>query len=134
VDLRRRRQPALQARSALGTLLLGPAAAVGAGVIDEPLRTGGTGGTLRYPFLPTFAVGGAIGAGCRLRPQDVRRQRTIVATGLAEPLQLARELHGLVAHHVTGSITQAQAAGVIHESAPQQIGPLAASTLRRLGR
>ncbi len=104
---------------------------MGAGVIDEPLRTGGT---LRYPFLPTFAVGGAIGAGCRLRPQDVRRQRTIVATGLAEPLQLARELHGLVAHHATGSITQAQAAGVIHESAPQQIGPLAASTLRRLGR
>jgi signal transduction histidine kinase len=103
---------------------LGLAAAMGASVIDEPLRTGGTAITLTYPFLLTFAVGGAIGAGCHLRTQDARRQRTIAAVRLAERLQLARELHDFVAHHVTGIIAQAHAAGVVHQSAPQQIGPI----------
>ncbi|WP_237277098.1 sensor histidine kinase [Streptomyces caniscabiei] len=100
------------------------AAAMGASVIDEPLRTGGTGITLTYPFLLTFAVGGAVGAGCYLRTLDARRRRTIAAVRLAERIQLARELHDFVAHHVTGIIAQAHAAGVIHESAPQQVGPI----------
>ncbi|WP_327731565.1 histidine kinase [Streptomyces sp. NBC_00487] len=100
------------------------AGAMGASVIDEPLRTGGTGITLTYPFLLTFAVGGAVGAGCYLRTLDARRRRTIAAVRLAERIQLARELHDFVAHHVTGIIAQAHAAGVIHESAPQQVGPI----------
>ncbi|MER6160700.1 histidine kinase [Streptomyces sp. NPDC001868] len=100
------------------------AAAMGASIIDEPLRTGGTGITLTYPFLLTFAVGGAVGAGCYLRTLDARRRRTIASVRLAERIQLARELHDFVAHHVTGIIAQAHAAGVIHESAPQQIGPI----------
>ncbi|WP_232838377.1 sensor histidine kinase [Streptomyces geranii] len=100
------------------------AAAMGASVIDEPLRTGGTGITLTYPFLLTFAVGGAVGAGCYLRTLDARRSRTIDAIRLAERIQLARELHDFVAHHVTGIIAQAHAAGVIHESSPHQVGPI----------
>lgn len=100
------------------------AASMGASVIDEPLRTGGTGITLTYPFLLTFAVGGAVGTGCYLRTLDARRRRTIAAVRLAERIQLARELHDFVAHHVTGIIAQAHAAGVIHESAPQQVGPI----------
>lgn len=100
------------------------AAAMGASVIDEPLRTGGTSITLTYPFLLTFAVGGAVGAGCYLRTLDARRIRTIAAVRLAERVQLARELHDFVAHHVTGIIAQAHAAGVIHESSPQQVGPI----------
>ncbi|MEE1761037.1 sensor histidine kinase [Streptomyces sp. SP18BB07] len=100
------------------------AAAMGASVIDEPLRTGGTGITLTYPFLLTFAVGGAVGAGCYLRTLDARRRRTIASVRLAERIQLARELHDFVAHHVTGIIAQAHAAGVIHESAPHQVGPI----------
>jgi signal transduction histidine kinase len=105
-------------------VVLALAAALGASVIDEPLRTGGTGITLTYPFLLTFAVGGAVGGGCYLRTLDARRRRTISAVRLAERIQLARELHDFVAHHVTGIIAQAHAAGVIHESAPHQIGPI----------
>ncbi|KND26786.1 histidine kinase [Streptomyces stelliscabiei] len=105
-------------------IALALAAALGASIIDEPLRTGGTGITLTYPFLLTFAVGGAVGAGCYLRTLDARRRRTISAVRLAERIQLARELHDFVAHHVTGIIAQAHAAGVIHESAPQQVGPI----------
>ncbi|MFE7766663.1 sensor histidine kinase [Streptomyces sp. NPDC057438] len=105
-------------------IVLALAAALGASVIDEPLRTGGTGITLTYPFLLTFAVGGAVGGGCYLRTLDARRRRTISAVRLAERIQLARELHDFVAHHVTGIIAQAHAASVIHESAPHQIGPI----------
>ncbi|MFF5360189.1 sensor histidine kinase [Streptomyces scabiei] len=105
-------------------IVLALAAALGASVIDEPLRTGGTGITLTYPFLLTFAVGGAVGGGCYLRTLDARRRRTISAVRLAERIQLARELHDFVAHHVTGIIAQAHAAGVIHESAPHQVGPI----------
>ncbi|MER6956660.1 histidine kinase [Streptomyces sp. NPDC000618] len=100
------------------------AAAMGASVIDEPLRTGGTGITLTYPFLLTFAIGGAIGGGCYLRTLDARRNRTIAAVRLAERMQLARELHDFVAHHVTGIIAQAHAGGVIHASSPHQVGPI----------
>ncbi|MFJ1671719.1 MULTISPECIES: histidine kinase [Streptomyces] len=100
------------------------ATALGASIIDEPLRTGGTGITLTYPFLLTFTVGGAVGTGCYLRTLDARRRRTISAVRLAERIQLARELHDFVAHHVTGIIAQAHAADVIHESAPHQVGPI----------
>ncbi|MGW0708530.1 sensor histidine kinase [Streptomyces sp. NPDC002643] len=105
-------------------ITLGLATAIGASIIDEPMRTGGMGITLTYPFLLTFAVGGAVGTGCYLRTQDARRNRTIAAVRLAERMQLARELHDFVAHHVTGIIAQAHAAGVIHESAPHQVGPI----------
>ena len=100
------------------------AAVLGAAVIDEPWRTEGTGITLTYPFLLTFAVGAAIGTGCYLRTLEARRMRTVTDARLAERLQLARELHDFVAHHVTGIVAHAHAAGVIHQSAPQQIGPI----------
>lgn len=100
------------------------AAVLGAAVIDEPWRTEGTGITLTYPFLLTFAVGAAIGTGCYLRALEARRVRTVTAARLAERLQLARELHDFVAHHVTGIVAQAHAAGVIHQSSPQQIAPI----------
>ncbi|WP_328545147.1 sensor histidine kinase [Streptomyces europaeiscabiei] len=105
-------------------VVLALSAAIGASIIDEPLRTGGTGITLTYPFLLTFAVGGAVGAGCHLRTLDARRRRTVAAVRLAERMQLARDLHDFVAHHVTGIIAQAHAAGVIHETSPQQVGPI----------
>lgn len=78
--------------------------------------------TLTYPFLLTFAVGGAIGTGCYLRTLEARRARTVAAVRLAERLQLAWGLHDFVAHHVTGVVVQAQAADVIHQDEPHQVG------------
>ncbi|EKX64089.1 histidine kinase [Streptomyces ipomoeae] len=97
---------------------------LGAAVIDEPLRTEGSGITLTYPFLLTFAVGGAIAAGCFLRTVEARRARAVADVRLAERLQLARELHDFVAHHVTGILAQAHAAHVVHMSQPHQVGPI----------
>ncbi|MBB4892938.1 signal transduction histidine kinase [Streptomyces olivoverticillatus] len=45
-----------------------------------------------------------------LRSQAVQRIRDMAAVRTAERLELARELHDLVAHHVTGIAVQAQAA------------------------
>lgn len=45
-----------------------------------------------------------------LRRQDARRLRDLAAVRAAERLELARELHDLVAHHVTGIVVQARAA------------------------
>jgi signal transduction histidine kinase len=107
-----------------------PAAAVAlsaglaAAVIDEPLRTGATEVTLAYPFALTFAVGGAVGLGCYLRLLDARAVRAAADIRHAERLRLARDLHDSVAHHVTGIVVQAQAAGTIHRSAPDHVEPI----------
>ncbi len=45
-----------------------------------------------------------------LRWQDAQRLRDLAAVRSAERLELARELHDLVAHHVTGIVVQARAA------------------------
>ncbi|GAA0458702.1 histidine kinase [Streptomyces sp. NPDC046215] len=45
-----------------------------------------------------------------LRTQAGQRVRDMAAVRTAERLELARELHDLVAHHVTGIVVQAQAA------------------------
>ncbi|KUF14280.1 histidine kinase [Streptomyces silvensis] len=45
-----------------------------------------------------------------LRAQQAQRERDVAAVRAAERLDLARELHDLVAHHVTGIVVQARAA------------------------
>ncbi|WP_078965565.1 sensor histidine kinase [Streptomyces aureocirculatus] len=45
-----------------------------------------------------------------LRAQQAQRVRDVQAVRAAERLELARELHDLVAHHVTGIVVQARAA------------------------
>ncbi|CAM5695903.1 histidine kinase OS=Streptomyces griseorubiginosus OX=67304 GN=AQJ54_41025 PE=4 SV=1 [Streptomyces griseorubiginosus] len=99
-------------------------AALAAAVIAMPLRGGTEHGYLQYSFVVTFTVGGAAGFGCYLRLLDSRRARAVISVRHNERLQLARDLHDFVAHHVTGMIVQANAALVIQESSPEQIKPL----------
>ncbi|MFH8750907.1 sensor histidine kinase [Streptomyces rimosus] len=54
-----------------------------------------------------------------LRWQDAQRTRDLAAVRSAERLELARELHDLVAHHVTGIVVQARAARFTSLSGPQ---------------
>jgi signal transduction histidine kinase len=60
------------------------------------------------PLLVLVAL--AVGAGAYLRALADRRERALAAVRAGERLELARDLHDFVAHHVTGIVVQAQAA------------------------
>ncbi|RMI42231.1 two-component sensor histidine kinase [Actinomadura harenae] len=84
-------------------------ALVGVPVVLTPLRGS--------PFLLLVLTGPltvlaaiAIGAGLYLRALDTRRRRALSDARRDERLELARDLHDFVAHHVTGIVVQAQAA------------------------
>ncbi|WP_433221393.1 sensor histidine kinase [Microtetraspora malaysiensis] len=107
-------------------------AALAAAVIAQPLRMSLGADTLTWSFLLTFAVGAAVGLGCYLRLLDARRARAVAAARHGERLELARDLHDFVAHHITGIIVQANAALAIHESTPEQVQPIL-ETIARAG-
>jgi signal transduction histidine kinase len=65
----------------------------------------------------------AAGAGGYLRFQQERRGEAVTAVRRTERLELARELHDLVAHHITGIVVQAQAARTVAETRPEAVVP-----------
>jgi signal transduction histidine kinase len=65
----------------------------------------------------------ATGIGAYLRFQLERRKEAVHSVRRAERLELARELHDLVAHHITGIVVQAQAAKVVAEQKPEAVVP-----------
>lgn len=104
---------------------------LGIAVISGPARTFGWGpdefaAALSFSFVLTFAAGGVIGLGCYLRVLDARRARAVETVRQGERLELARDLHDFVAHHVTGIVVQANAARAIRETAPERIDAILA--------
>ena len=75
-------------------------------------------GTLRGEYILAFGFLGVLGWGCALtigvwmRLLDIRRRLAIDTARRDERLELARELHDVVAHHVAGIVVQAQAARI----------------------
>ncbi|RJL33314.1 sensor histidine kinase [Bailinhaonella thermotolerans] len=65
----------------------------------------------------------ACAIGFYLRYQEERRTVAMDVARRSERLDLARELHDLVAHHITGIVVQAQAARVVAERQPQAVIP-----------
>ncbi|MBT2208669.1 sensor histidine kinase [Actinomadura sp. NEAU-AAG7] len=78
-------------------------------VLIVPLRWSVVGAVLFTAPLG-ICVAIALGAGLYLRAVDARRSRSLAAARRDERLELARDLHDFVAHHVTGIVVQAQAA------------------------
>jgi signal transduction histidine kinase len=85
--------------------------------------------SLRMPYADgtTFALisalgwGGAVAIGLLLRDMETRRRATLEDVRSAERMELARELHDVVAHHVTGIVVAAQAAAVVARTSPDDV-------------
>ncbi|MCC3773720.1 histidine kinase [Streptomyces sp. UNOB3_S3] len=63
----------------------------------------------------------ALGAGLGLRFLDHRRRAATEAVRQDERLALARELHDMVAHHITGIVVQTQAARIVARRRPESL-------------
>ncbi|HEY9329149.1 MAG TPA: histidine kinase [Streptomyces sp.] len=75
-------------------------------------------------YLMTLLVAISISIGCALRALETRREHMVRETRQTERLALARDLHDLVAHHMTGIIVQANAALTIYPIAPDKVDPI----------
>ncbi|WUR84299.1 histidine kinase [Streptomyces phaeochromogenes] len=75
-------------------------------------------------YVMTVAVAISISIGCAIRALEARKERTAREVRQSERLALARELHDLIAHHMTGVIVQANAALTIHTAAPDKVEPI----------
>ncbi|MEU8802038.1 sensor histidine kinase [Spirillospora sp. NPDC048819] len=63
-----------------------------------------------------------VGAGLSLRLLDARSSAAAERVRRDERLALARELHDVVAHHITGMVVQAQGAQVVARRNPEHVG------------
>jgi signal transduction histidine kinase len=93
------------------------AALGGVAVAAETIRTMSTAWPLLF-VLCEFCFGLAVGGGAYLRWVDWRRVVAADAARQDERLEIARELHDLVGHYVTGIIVQAQAARHVAAAQP----------------
>ncbi|MFC4008290.1 sensor histidine kinase [Nonomuraea purpurea] len=78
---------------------------------------------LAFAFLLFAGWSMAAGVGGYLRFQQERRTEAVHSVRRSERLELARELHDLVAHHITGIVVQAQAARTVAETRPEAVAP-----------
>lgn len=104
-------------------------AAAGIVVVSASLLAAGPSYSAR-PAPVQFAISGwiaAIACGLALRVLDARRRAVAETIRRDERLALARELHDVVAHHVTGIVLQTQAARIVGRRSPEELdGTLAA--------
>jgi signal transduction histidine kinase len=78
---------------------------------------------LPLAFLGLLAWSGGLAVGVWLRFIDARHQLAVDAARRDERLELARELHDVVAHHVAGIVVQAQAARLVAARRPETLEP-----------
>ncbi|WP_244210859.1 sensor histidine kinase [Amycolatopsis kentuckyensis] len=93
------------------------APALGAVMIAAPLLRYGAGEPETLLAVAAAAYWGAcLGVGLILRAADARQRAALDRVRSQERLQLARELHDLVSHHVSGIVVRVQAARAIAEA------------------
>ncbi len=104
--------------SKLRTALLITAAAAVA-IVWAPL--GRISGELSFAVVCAVGWGGAVAIGLALREIETRRRVALEDVRTSERMELARELHDVVAHHVTGIVVAAQAAAVVARASPDDV-------------
>ncbi|MFD8491931.1 sensor histidine kinase [Amycolatopsis sp. NPDC059657] len=76
-----------------------------------------------YVVVAVLTLGIAVAIGLFLKSRDSERKQVVKSAvtdaQTSERMALARELHDVVAHHVTGIVVQAQAAKMVGEQSPQ---------------
>lgn len=108
---------AVPARVGIGIALAGAAVVAAGRVIGSP-----------FPPASEALIGvviwsGALGVGLWLRYLDAARRGALEAVRRDERLSMARELHDVVAHHVTAMVVQAQAARLVAPKHPEAVEP-----------
>jgi signal transduction histidine kinase len=100
-------------------LVLTAAAAVA--IVGSPLMRMTDSATTGFGVLSALGWGGAVAIGLVLREVDTRRRAALEDVRSTERMELARELHDVVAHHVTGIVVAAQAAAVVARTSPDDV-------------
>ncbi|MFE6166119.1 sensor histidine kinase [Streptomyces sp. NPDC056486] len=98
-------------------------AALAVSMLMQTLRTRTLDGFVGGSYMVTILLSLGIAMGCVVRASEARRQRAVRDVRHAERLALARDLHDLIAHHMTGIIVQANAARTVHATAPEKVEP-----------
>ncbi|GAB2604854.1 sensor histidine kinase [Kribbella endophytica] len=99
----------LRPQQAGGIAVIGGLAAV----LAPALRYGGGSVNLTVATLWAALWAISVAVGLILRDGDTRHEAALAAARNTERLVLARELHDLVAHHITGVVVRTQAARVV---------------------
>jgi signal transduction histidine kinase len=97
------------------------AMAIGGIAFIRPGPRGFTQATAVLDVLLTVGYAAAFAAGLYLRSIDRRAIEQTTRVREEERLSIARDLHDLVAHHVTGIVVQAQAANLVSETNPEAV-------------
>ncbi|SCF89081.1 Histidine kinase [Streptomyces sp. Ncost-T10-10d] len=100
------------------------AAALIFAVLTLPVRRGSWSAIVGGGYVLTVVLAAAVTLGCAIRALEARRRRAITDVRQAERLALARDLHDLIAHHMTGIIVQAHAATAVYPTAPDKVEPI----------
>ncbi|HEY2056858.1 sensor histidine kinase [Amycolatopsis sp. NBC_01480] len=92
------------------------AALGGVATVTAPILRYGVGSPeALFAAAAALAWGAALAVGLILRDADARARSEVVEVRTAERLRLARELHDLVAHQITGIVVRVQAAHRVTE-------------------
>jgi signal transduction histidine kinase len=103
-------------RPALALTAAAAVAIVGSPIMRMPETAAGS-----FGVMSALGWGGAVAIGLVLREIDTRRRAAVEDIRSAERMELARELHDVVAHHVTGIVVAAQAAAVVARTSPDDV-------------
>jgi signal transduction histidine kinase len=119
--------------AAVRTLPAARAAAIalgGAGIVAAGRAADSPGAAEAQALIGVLAWTAVVATGLWLRYQDEQRRAAVAAVRREVRLDLARELHDVVAHHITGLVVQTQAARLIagrpETAAPGNVGPVLA--------
>ena len=98
-------------------------ALAGAGILAAGRAAGSPGAAEAQALIGVLAWAAVVATGLWLRHQDEQRQAAVAAVRQEVRLDLARELHDVVAHHITGLVVQTQAARLTAAQHPETVGP-----------